>query len=152
MTLDLVEIRTSDDLIAVIKARRVELGLKQLDVDDIAGLQGGYTGKIECGSKGFGPMSLTALLGALGLVLRVDCTSRTVSRESIALQAQGARGLKEIMRKRMAKVGRARWGKYLPDERRRAMKKVWLGRSKAARSRAIRAAAEKENRAIRPME
>jgi hypothetical protein len=51
--------------------RRRALGLTQLQVDEIAGLQGGYCGKLEIGLKGFGEMSLQAVLGALqaGLTL-----------------------------------------------------------------------------------
>ena len=63
--------RSYEDLVAACRLRRHELGLAQLVVDDIAGLQSGYTGKIECGDKRMGPMSLPCLLQALGLELVV---------------------------------------------------------------------------------
>jgi hypothetical protein len=62
-------IATYQDLRAAIATRRKELGLSQLAVDEIAGLQSGYTAKLEVGIKNFGEMSLSAILGALGLVL-----------------------------------------------------------------------------------
>ena len=130
MNLTDARIRTADDLVAVIRARRIALGLNQLQVDDLAGLQGGYTGKIECGSKAFGAMSFTALLGALGLELRVDCTSSPVMHGTAVSQAQMHYELKKKWINRAAKGGRACWGESLPDERKKSMRKVWLARSK----------------------
>ncbi len=49
--------------------RRKELGLSQLATDAIAGFHDGYTGKLECGLKHLGSMSLPSILGALGLKL-----------------------------------------------------------------------------------
>ena len=63
--------RTYDDLVEACRVRRKELQLAQITVDDIAGLQTGYTGKLECGDKRMGAMSLSCLLGALGLELVV---------------------------------------------------------------------------------
>ena len=61
--------RSYEDIVAACRSRRQELGLPQLTIDEIAGLQSGYVGKIECGDKRLGPMSLPCLLGALGLEL-----------------------------------------------------------------------------------
>lgn len=63
--------RSYEDIVAACRSRRQELGLPQLVVDEIAGLQSGYVGKIECGDKRLGAMSLPCLLGALGLELVV---------------------------------------------------------------------------------
>ncbi len=56
---------------ALMSERRRALGLSQLDVDAIAGLQPGYTGKLETGAKGYGPASLAATLKALGVGIAV---------------------------------------------------------------------------------
>jgi transcriptional regulator with XRE-family HTH domain len=63
----LARVQSYSDLRSAVAMRRHELGLTQLEVDDIAGLQSGYLSKLECGLKNFGPMSLDAVLGALGL-------------------------------------------------------------------------------------
>lgn len=67
----IARVTTYEDLLKVCVARRKELGLPQMLVDEIAGLQPGYTGKLECGDKRLGPLSLPCLLQALGLVLAV---------------------------------------------------------------------------------
>jgi len=69
--LDVQVVRDMDGLVAALKARRYELGLPQLEVDEIAGLQNGYCAKIESRMKNLGPVSLGCLLGALGLELHV---------------------------------------------------------------------------------
>lgn len=64
-----------DELIAVLRDRRIELGLSQLAVDEIAGLPSGYVGKLEASltnpsaknARGIGRESLPLMLGALGL-------------------------------------------------------------------------------------
>ena len=50
---------------ALINARRVELRMRHLDLDHDAGLQSGYSGKIFCGMKNFGPLTLGPILDAL---------------------------------------------------------------------------------------
>jgi hypothetical protein len=64
-------IRSIDDLVAAIRARRDELNVSHELLDDLAGLQSGYTSKLLAPEpmKGLGPMSLPALLGALGAAL-----------------------------------------------------------------------------------
>lgn len=61
--------RNYEEMRLAIIARRRRMGLSQLVVDEIAGLQSGYTAKIEAGAriKNLGPLSLTLLMGALGL-------------------------------------------------------------------------------------
>jgi len=58
-------------LIRAIVRRRQALGLRQLAMDERTGLPDGYQGKLECGMKHLGPMSLPLVLGALGLRLLV---------------------------------------------------------------------------------
>ncbi|QRG09265.1 hypothetical protein EZH22_14000 [Xanthobacter dioxanivorans] len=56
-------------LMDALKARRVALGFTQMEVDDRAGLQDGYTGKLEAwdrdSGRRLGPVSLELLLVAL---------------------------------------------------------------------------------------
>lgn len=121
-----IPIRTMEDLVAALRARRMELGLSHLDVDDAAGLQGGYTGKIECGDRNLGPLSFAGLLGALGVVLRLDCTAGTVTEEMPAAYAKPAQEHNKKWRLKSAKGGRARWGESTLEERRRKMRPVWM--------------------------
>jgi hypothetical protein len=51
----------------VFDERRVELGLRMMDVDLHAELQDGYFAKLMCGLRNFGPVSLPKVLAALGL-------------------------------------------------------------------------------------
>lgn len=60
-----------DGLIAAIKRRRQALGLRQLAMDARTGLPDGYQGKLECGAKRFGPLSLHLVLQVLGLKIMV---------------------------------------------------------------------------------
>jgi len=67
-----MRVRTLEELILAFRARREELGLSQLELDDLAGLQDGYTGKIEAGpvrGRSFGEVSLPLILDALGVRL-----------------------------------------------------------------------------------
>jgi len=48
---------------------RQKLGISQIAFDDLSGLQTGYTGKLECGLKHYGEMSLAVTLAGLGLAL-----------------------------------------------------------------------------------
>jgi hypothetical protein len=61
-----LRIETPTQLQRSLAARRLSLGLTQLDLDDRSGVQSGYSGKLEKGLRGFGDMSLSATLGALG--------------------------------------------------------------------------------------
>ncbi len=129
-------IRTSDDLIAVLRARRMDLGLSHLDVDDLAGLQDGYTGKIECGTRGLSMQTLAALLGALGCVLRLERAASTSDIEVPVAWTLSRAKLEKKIRERATKGGIRRWGESLPHERKIAMRKVTMARLKAQRERA----------------
>lgn len=58
-------------LIHAIRERKAELGMSDAALDEIAGLPPGYAGKVLGQSlvKRLGPMSLSAVVGALGLRL-----------------------------------------------------------------------------------
>jgi hypothetical protein len=60
-----IRIRDYDQLRAAIAARRRSLGLRQLEADEKSGLMGGYFGKIECGLRKLGDVSLPMVLAAL---------------------------------------------------------------------------------------
>jgi Helix-turn-helix len=64
-------VRTYAALRAAIAARRKELGLTQLALDEIAGVPTGYVGKLECGVRCLGDMSFEVMLAALGLEIVV---------------------------------------------------------------------------------
>jgi hypothetical protein len=62
----LATIATHADLVAAFRARIVELDVTHLGIDAVSGLADGHTSKLMCGDKGFGPVSLFAMLDALG--------------------------------------------------------------------------------------
>jgi hypothetical protein len=66
-------IRSMAELLVVIRARRDELNISHETIDNIAGLQAGYTSKMlaEKPIRGVGYMSLGAVLGSLGIGLAV---------------------------------------------------------------------------------
>ena len=67
------------DLIRAMRERRIQLGLSQLALDDLAGLPSGYSGKCEAvltnpkarNARSIGKDSLPLLLAALGLQIGV---------------------------------------------------------------------------------
>jgi hypothetical protein len=60
-----IRIRDYSQLRASIAARRRQLGLLKLEADEKSGLQPGYFGKIECGLRKLGDLSLPMVLAAL---------------------------------------------------------------------------------------
>lgn len=139
----LVAFDTYPALRKVLAARRRELGLTQLMVDDIAGVQQGYTGKIEAGVKCLGDMSFNAILGALGLKavllsppshnnLGLETVGEAAKRKRDFFAAKGrlgaaARLAKQTPKQRSAaaaKAANARWKKHraLKSQRARAAK------------------------------
>jgi hypothetical protein len=57
---------TPSQIREVFAARRRQLGLNQLELDDLAGTQSGYAGKCEVSIRNDGNMSLSFIMGALG--------------------------------------------------------------------------------------
>jgi hypothetical protein len=70
-TVSALRIRDYGQLRQAIAARRQQLGLRQLDADDVCGLQPGYLGKLEAGCRKFGDLSLPMVLAGLDLDLYV---------------------------------------------------------------------------------
>ena len=73
-----IRIRDYRQLTQALAARRRMLGLRQLEADEKAGLQSGYVGKIECGDRHLGALSLPMLLAAL------DCDLLLAPRSAVA--------------------------------------------------------------------
>ena len=60
-----VRCRDYSQLRQALAARRRQLGLRQLDLDEKSGLQNGYSGKLEKGIRKLGDLSLPMLLAGL---------------------------------------------------------------------------------------
>jgi hypothetical protein len=66
-----IRCETPSQIREVFAARRRQLGLNQLELDDLAGTQSAYAGKCEIGTRNYGNMSLSSIMGALGLEMIV---------------------------------------------------------------------------------
>jgi hypothetical protein len=85
-----VRIRDYDQLVGALAARRRALGLRQLEVDQRAGLQSAYCGKLEIKTRKLGPLSLPMLLAALDADLLLVPRSEAVPLEPRSLGARDA--------------------------------------------------------------
>ena len=128
-------------------AARKARGLTQLAVDDIAGVQSGYTGKLECGDKNFGEMSFDSILGALGMALVLTPASdvkETAGPRAVPAPATVARD------KKNGRLGGLKRVSKLSAEQKRALairlnKTRWARVRKAERERASQEAAQSAN-------
>ena len=82
--------RSYDQLVQALAARRRQLGLRQLDVDEKSGLQSGYTGKIEAKVRRLGDLSLPMLCAALDVDILVAPRSEAAPIERPQLSAERA--------------------------------------------------------------
>jgi hypothetical protein len=125
-----------DDLIRAMRDRRMQLGLSQTDVDQLAGVPGGYYAKCETmltnpaakNARSIGRDSLPKLLGALGLRFAVIAETE--------FQAEKIKGLglkaklsgenadiiqrlppNRILSERGKKGGLKRWATMTPEQR-----------------------------------
>ena len=146
----IARVTTFDELRVALNMRKQHLRLRNLEVDEIAGLQAGYSSKIFCGMKRVGDMSLPALLGALGVELALVST-----RSSMAVEGQENVGLpvgelKKVIVRRCHEAGKKSWRQKTENEKARAvrrMNKARLARARerrAAKAAAAEKAAEKE--------
>jgi hypothetical protein len=83
-----IRIRDYSQLTQALAARRRQLGLRQLDLDEKAGLQSGYAGKVEAGIRKLGDLSLPMILAGLDCDLYLAPRSSTTPVE----QRQGSAG------------------------------------------------------------
>ena len=60
-----VRIRSYEELQSALAARRRQLGLRQLELDEKSGLMSGYSGKLEVGVRKLGSVSLPNILAGL---------------------------------------------------------------------------------------
>jgi hypothetical protein len=130
-----VTFTTWDALIATFRARRIQLGLSQLDVDDLAGTPSGYTGKLEASltnpaaknARSIGRESLPLMLGALKLQLSVDARPGRASENRNRHKTLSDRGKKgqaiwkvrttpKQRRANARKAAQARWAKHRKEK------------------------------------
>ncbi len=122
---------------AAFKLRKNDLRLTTLELDDLAGLQTGYSSKLLCGMKRPGDMSLPALLGALGCELALipsrarhraqshiihgKAASRAKKNMSDLGRAGGLRSMrkktKEELRRHQSRAAKARWTRFREKRR-----------------------------------
>jgi transcriptional regulator with XRE-family HTH domain len=131
-------------MVQAFRARRMELGLSQLAVDELAGLPSGYTAKIEISAsnptaknaRSIGKESLPLLLGALGLEMHIQPHARR-SRASNNPNVSSA--LSRNLRKTFADMGRKGAirlnTKLTPKQRRASARKAALARWSRERER-----------------
>jgi hypothetical protein len=117
--------------VALLRARKVELGLSDLVLDELAGLAGGHSGKVLGPSqvRGIGPVAFDALLRALGLSGTLYADPAKAIGPADRRQAKGVRnkhrvGKEAIRRARPVvmqelarKGGAARWAGSTPEAR-----------------------------------
>jgi hypothetical protein len=64
-------VKEYDDLLDAARARKAQLGITFATLDDVSVVQPGYSAKLlgPVPTKNFGPMSFSAIMGALGVKL-----------------------------------------------------------------------------------
>ena len=134
---ELARVTTLEDIVRVAKIRRSDLGLSQLALDDISGMQTGYTGKLECGDKGLGKLTLPLLLGGLKLELALvpAVRARSTHRDKTGQS-------EDYFSRRARKAAKARWDAQTPKQRRKTMSAV-------AKARWAKVKAERERSGVR---
>jgi hypothetical protein len=85
-----VRIRSYEELQSALAARRRQLGLRQLELDEKSGLMSGYSGKLEVGIRKLGSVSLPNLLAALDADLLLVPRSATAPVNDRGLSADAA--------------------------------------------------------------
>lgn len=95
-----------DGLIGALRQRSVELGISREVLDDTAGLQSGYSGKLlgAAQTKRFGVMSLGSTLGALGvkmMLVEVEPAAEKI-RSRVAVSQQRRKAVTHVKRRETA--------------------------------------------------
>jgi hypothetical protein len=140
--IEIGEATDHDQLVAILRARKAALELSDTLVDEIAGLTTGHCQKILGAkpTKTLGRISLSALLGALGvkLVVVVDPDSKIARRWQRRAAGMVHPTLHTIGQARpiiLSRAGRkaalARWGRSTPELR--AVTVAALNRARAAK-------------------
>lgn len=147
-----VTFTTWDALIATFRARRIAIGLSQLDVDEIAGIASGYTGKLEASltnpnaknARSIGRESLPLMLGALGLEIAAMPAASTnkKSRANVKAYDDDAMGRgRKFRADRARKGGQARAQRMTEAQRRQSARKA--ARARWAKHRKEKAATKR---------
>jgi hypothetical protein len=138
--------------VALLRARKAELGLSDLALDDAAGLTGGHSGKLlgPAQVKGIGRQTLTALLDALGLSGTLYADPAKVARiagqwerrhENYAHtnghigRAAIARARPAVLRDLARRAASKRWAGSTPEQRRATVEKLNAARAAKRRAR-----------------
>ena len=135
-------IRSFEELRPVLKKRKMDLGLSDLAVDDLAGLQNGYFGKVVNGVKNPGAKTLPLILSALRLELHVvpatssndDTQSKSMTYDDKLKKILSDRGIKGGRTRafRAGKAGMSAMARKGGLARAKAMRAAKKGRSKKA--------------------
>jgi hypothetical protein len=111
MSRPIATIASYADLIEAFRARLAELELPYLGADAVAGLAEGHTSKLMCQTKGFGRISLGAMLDALGCDLVLVENPAKAARAREAAQRLGV----EPRRQKQVRRGRPKRETYWLD-------------------------------------
>jgi hypothetical protein len=146
-------VRSYDELIDALRARALELGATREAIDDVSGLQKGYSAKVlaPAAPKGLGRISMGPILNALGVMLVMtedaDAIARYTKRlgtGNLSYMLNGAKNAPVIFKfslrhmKKIASRSAAGRMKKIPAWKRRAIAR----KAARARWRSIRAAAQ----------
>ena len=152
------------DLVAVARARSLELDVSFQTIDELAGLADNYTSKLLSGERQFAEMSFDAVFGALGLdfvavesrekMRRIE--KRLVHRKTTSRMHSGAEQAPikfKLTRKFMRKIARlsvaGRLRRLSPAQRSEIARKAALARWEMIRERKRQAALAAQRRAVR---
>lgn len=141
----------ADDYTALLKAmrgRRMQLGLSQTDVDQLAGLPGGYLAKCEAmltnpiakNARGMGRDSLPKIMGALGLRLAIvaeaEYQAEKIKKQGLIVKAKGENieliqklPTNRILAERGRLGGKKRWANMTPEQLEKFVAAGAVGRS-----------------------
>lgn len=134
---------TFEALIGELRARRIRMGLSQLEVDQIAGLASGYVAKLEASltnpgaknARSLGRESLPLVLGALGLSLTVNASGKEARKSDREIRQLQSGALAKFLTERSRKGQEARTRKLTPQRRRAIARKAararWAKRKNA---------------------
>ncbi|QEL21725.1 hypothetical protein FQV39_03385 [Bosea sp. F3-2] len=125
-----------EQLVRAMRDRRMQLGLSQTDVDQLAGLPGGYLAKCEAmltnpnakNARGMGRDSLPKIMGALGLRLAVIAESefqaQKIKSQGLRVKLSGENAeitqrlpTNRILAERGRLGGKKRWEMMTPEQR-----------------------------------
>lgn len=132
---------TPDAMRSALATRRKELGMTQLALDDVSGVQSGYSGKIEAGVKNLGPMSMPCILGALGVEMAIVASAASHEENS-----DTSNEYTERLKKRYSDMAKKRWASADPEEVRETRRKAGRAGAKVRWRKWREAKAERERR------